>query len=125
MAKARRASRTPINGLETANQKETFQSEVFELVFTLFSQAFEDRHFTDCEISFGNVQIDQDDPDQRAGSSAKCRTAASGAEFTSAKLDPYSPTTLSDGSIPCSRTTRLFSSSTRMRGWCLAASSGE
>ena len=30
------ASRTPINGLETANQKETFQSEVFELVFTLF-----------------------------------------------------------------------------------------
>jgi hypothetical protein len=41
MAKARRASRTPINGLETANQKETFQSEVFELVFTLFSQAFE------------------------------------------------------------------------------------
>jgi hypothetical protein len=47
-------SRTPSNGLETANQKETFQPDSWALgfVFTLFSQAFEDRHFTECEISF-------------------------------------------------------------------------
>src|SRR5437016_2583639 len=45
-------SRTPSNGLETANQKETFQSEVVEFIFTLFSQAFEDEHFTEREISF-------------------------------------------------------------------------
>src|SRR5215467_10526743 len=37
-------SAIPINGLETANQKEMFQpaSGVIEFVFTLFSQAFED-----------------------------------------------------------------------------------
>ena len=46
------ASSTPSNGLETANQKETFQSEVVEFIFTLFSQAFEDGHFTEREISF-------------------------------------------------------------------------
>jgi len=48
------ASRTPSNGLVTANQKETFQSDALEveLSFTLFSQAFEDRHFTEREISF-------------------------------------------------------------------------
>jgi hypothetical protein len=51
-AKARSPSKTPINGLETANQKETFQSEVVEFIFTLFSQAFEDGHFTEREISF-------------------------------------------------------------------------
>src|SRR4029077_18668057 len=45
-------SRTPSNGLENANQKETFQSEVVEFIFTLFSQAFEDGHFTEREISF-------------------------------------------------------------------------
>ncbi len=39
------ASRTPSNGLVTANQKETFQSEVVEFIFTLFSQEFEDGHF--------------------------------------------------------------------------------
>ena len=41
-------TRTPSNGLETANQKETFQPESWAIafVFTLFSQAFEDRHFT-------------------------------------------------------------------------------
>jgi hypothetical protein len=49
------ARRTPSNGLETANQKETFQSEVVIFVFTLFSQAFEDGHFTKREISFENV----------------------------------------------------------------------
>jgi hypothetical protein len=40
-------SRTPSNGLEMANQKETFQpgSGAIEFVFTLFSQAFEDLHF--------------------------------------------------------------------------------
>src|SRR4029077_6962724 len=48
-------SRTPSNGLENANQKETFQSEVVEFIFTLFSQAFEDRHFTEREISFGTL----------------------------------------------------------------------
>jgi len=39
--------RTPSNGFETANQKETSQPEsrAVEFVFTLFSQAFEDRHF--------------------------------------------------------------------------------
>src|SRR5882724_9312660 len=48
------ASSTPSNGLDTANQKETFQPEfsVVELAFTLFSQAFEDGHFTEREISF-------------------------------------------------------------------------
>jgi hypothetical protein len=41
-------SRTPSNGLERANQKETFQSDALEveLIFTLFSQALEDQHFT-------------------------------------------------------------------------------
>jgi hypothetical protein len=46
IARTRKPSRTPSNGLDTANQKETFQSEVVEFIFTLFSQAFEDRHFT-------------------------------------------------------------------------------
>src|SRR5260370_21847226 len=48
------ASSTPSNGLDTANQKETSQPESFAVlfVFTLFSQAFEDRHFTEREISF-------------------------------------------------------------------------
>ena len=47
-------TRTPSNGLETANQNETFQPEPWALgfVFTLFSQAFEDGHFTKREISF-------------------------------------------------------------------------
>jgi len=52
IAAARMPSRTPSNGLQTANQKETFQLEVVEFIFTLFSQAFEDGHFTECEISF-------------------------------------------------------------------------
>jgi len=48
MAKAKKGSRTPSNGLETANQNETFQPEPWALgfVFTLFSQAFGDRDFT-------------------------------------------------------------------------------
>jgi hypothetical protein len=48
IAKARIASRTPSKGLETANQKETFQPESLAVgfVFTLFSQAFADRDFT-------------------------------------------------------------------------------
>ena len=47
IAAARKASRTPSNGLETANQKETRQPDSLAVgfVFTLFSQAFEDRHF--------------------------------------------------------------------------------
>ena len=44
------ASRMPNRGLRTANQKEMFQSEVVGFVFTLFSQAFEDGHFTKREI---------------------------------------------------------------------------
>jgi hypothetical protein len=42
------ARRTPINGLETANQKETFQPEssAIEFVFMLLSKEFEDQHFT-------------------------------------------------------------------------------
>jgi hypothetical protein len=53
ITKARIARRTPSNGLVSANQKETFQPDswVIELVFTLFSQAFEDRDFTMREIS--------------------------------------------------------------------------
>jgi hypothetical protein len=45
-------TRTPSNGLETANQKETFQPEscAIRFVFTLFYQAFEQGHFTKCEI---------------------------------------------------------------------------
>src|SRR5439155_17394830 len=46
IARTRKPSKTPSSGLETANQKETSQSEVVELIFTLFSQAFEDQHFT-------------------------------------------------------------------------------
>ena len=48
------ASSTPSNGLDTANQKETSQPESFAVlfVFTLYSQAFEDRHFTERELSF-------------------------------------------------------------------------
>jgi hypothetical protein len=48
IAAARMPSRTPTNGLETANQKETRQPEprAVAFVFMLFSQAFEDRHFT-------------------------------------------------------------------------------
>jgi hypothetical protein len=46
-------SRTPTNGLDTANQKEIFQPEslVLGLVFTLFSQALGHRHFRQREIS--------------------------------------------------------------------------
>jgi hypothetical protein len=49
IAAARRPSRTPSNGLETANQNETFQGELMAIgfVFTLFSQAFEERNFTE------------------------------------------------------------------------------
>jgi hypothetical protein len=55
IAAARRPTRTPSNGLETANQKETRQpdSSALGFIFTLFSQAFEGRHFTEREISFG------------------------------------------------------------------------
>ena len=50
-------SRTPSNGLEMANQKETSQSEPWALgfVFMLFSQAFEDRYFTNTRNSFRDV----------------------------------------------------------------------
>src|SRR5438105_8132199 len=52
IAAARMPTRTPSNGLETANQKETFQPDswAIEFVFTLFSQVFEDRHFRKSEI---------------------------------------------------------------------------
>jgi hypothetical protein len=52
-------TRTPSNGLETANQKQKSQSDSLAVgfVFTLFSQAFEHRHFTQREISFGNPTI--------------------------------------------------------------------
>ena len=48
-------TRTPSNGLDTANQKETSQPESLALlfVFTLFSQALEDRYFTKREMRFG------------------------------------------------------------------------
>jgi hypothetical protein len=48
------ASRMPNRGLRTANQKEIFQSEMVGFVFTLFSQAFEGRDFTEHEISLGH-----------------------------------------------------------------------
>jgi len=60
-------SRTPTNGLEMANQKEKSQpgSWAIAFVFTLFSQAFEDRHLTKHELSFwdagsavGAIRID-------------------------------------------------------------------
>ena len=52
IAAARNASRTPIKGLETANQNETRQPESWTIafVFMLFSQAFEDRYFTERRI---------------------------------------------------------------------------
>src|SRR5215813_5024046 len=63
IAAARRPSRTPSNGLETANQNETFQFELMaiEFVFTLLSQAFKSRHFTKREISFGESEHSSDD----------------------------------------------------------------
>ena len=44
---------TPIKGLSTANQKETFHSGFsgFEFLFMLFSQAIEERHFMKREAS--------------------------------------------------------------------------
>jgi hypothetical protein len=52
IAKARIARRTPINGLETANQKEMSQPEswVVGFIFMLFSQASEGRHFRRFEV---------------------------------------------------------------------------
>jgi hypothetical protein len=52
IARAMMASRTPSNGLVTANQNETSQSDFLAVVFMRLSQAFEDRHFTEREISF-------------------------------------------------------------------------
>jgi hypothetical protein len=54
IAAARMPSRTPSSGLDRANQNETFQPEPFTVlfVFTLFSQAFEDRHFRRREVSW-------------------------------------------------------------------------
>jgi hypothetical protein len=48
-------TRTPSNGLETANQNETFQAGVLavKFVFMLFSQAFKDRRFRKFEIFLG------------------------------------------------------------------------
>jgi hypothetical protein len=48
IAKASMARRTPSNGLETANQKETFQPESSAIGFVLMilSKEFEGRHFT-------------------------------------------------------------------------------
>jgi hypothetical protein len=55
IAAARKPRRTPSNGLEMANQKETRQPDSLAVgfVFMLFSQAFEYGHFTKCEMSFG------------------------------------------------------------------------
>jgi hypothetical protein len=54
-AAAANPSATPINGLSTANQKEMFQPEFSGVgfLFITLSQAFEDRHFTRREITFG------------------------------------------------------------------------
>jgi len=54
IAAARKASKTPINGLETANQKETRQpdSRAVEFVFMLIPQAGQHRYFTKRKISF-------------------------------------------------------------------------
>jgi len=53
IAAARMPTRTPSNGLKTANQKEKFQPEPWALgfAFILFSQAFEDRDLRKSEIS--------------------------------------------------------------------------
>src|SRR6266446_4555907 len=56
------ASRMPNRGLRTANQKEMFQSEVVGFVFTLFSQAFEDGHFTKREILSACLERSSGDP---------------------------------------------------------------
>ena len=47
---------TPINGLSAANQKEMFQPEFSGVgfLFTLFSQAFEERYFRNLEIFLAN-----------------------------------------------------------------------
>jgi hypothetical protein len=50
-------TRTPSNGLETANQKQKSQPNFLAVgfVFTLCSQAFEDRHFTEREVFSANA----------------------------------------------------------------------
>jgi len=50
-------TRTPSNGLETANQNEAFQPEPWALgfVFMLIPQAAQHRYFTKREISFGTA----------------------------------------------------------------------
>ena len=49
-------NRTPSNGFETANQKETSHPgfSVSGFIFTRFSHGFEDRHFTNPEDFFGD-----------------------------------------------------------------------
>jgi hypothetical protein len=48
IAAARRPRRTPVNGLEMANQKENPRPEILttEFVSTLLSKGFQVRHFT-------------------------------------------------------------------------------
>ena len=57
MAAATNPIATPIKGLSTANQKETFQPESLALgfLFMLFSQADKHRYFTKREISFATA----------------------------------------------------------------------
>jgi hypothetical protein len=52
MAAATNPIATPIKGLSTANQKETFQPEslVLRFLFMLFSEGFADRHFRKREL---------------------------------------------------------------------------
>ena len=58
IARARMPRRTPSNGLETANQKETSHpgSRAVEVVFIQLSHGFEGRHFTNSEVSFSLLQ---------------------------------------------------------------------
>jgi hypothetical protein len=57
MAAATNPNATPIKGLSTANQKETFHSGLsgFEFLFMYCSQSFEDPHFTKREIAFSTL----------------------------------------------------------------------
>jgi hypothetical protein len=66
IAAARMPNTMPISGLSSANQKETFQPDFWaiEFVFTLFSQVFEDQHFTEREMSLGTLN-EQENQDRR------------------------------------------------------------
>jgi hypothetical protein len=79
-------TRGPSNGLETANQKETFHpgSRAVEFVFIPFFHGFEDRHFTKDKVS-SDVDVGQGD----SRILDECRLLGTG--FAIANPNPVNP----------------------------------